>query len=211
MANKNKKPLIALLLIAVLGVVGVTFAYYTTTDTFENTFNTGTYKTEVVENFTSPSNWAPGTVTNKTISVTNKGDVDVAVRVSFEENWTDSFGTDLPLADTDGNKAAIIHFTDLDSENSSWTKSTENGVDYYYYRIKLAPNESSTSLIESVEYNKAVEINSLNTCTDNEAGVKSCSAQLLGYSGATYTLNVKIETVQYDQYKNAWNTSVTIY
>ena len=50
MKNKNKKPLIyLLLLIGSLCVVGATIAYYTSSDTFSNEFNTSTYEIETQE------------------------------------------------------------------------------------------------------------------------------------------------------------------
>ena len=47
--TRSKKPLIALLVVAIVGIIGGTFAYFTSTDTFANVFQTSTYKTEVVE------------------------------------------------------------------------------------------------------------------------------------------------------------------
>ena len=142
---KNKKSLFALLLVAIIGVVGTTFAYFTSTDTFSNVFGTKPYKMEVVETFESPSNWTPGTTTEKKIIATNKGEVEAAVRVSYTEEWKDSTGAALAL--TDGtNRAAIINFSD--DLSTKWIKSTENGVDYYYYKTKLAKDASTTSLIK---------------------------------------------------------------
>lgn len=90
MDKKNKKPLVALLLVAILGIVGATFAYFTSTDTFANVFKTKPYIMEVTETFESPENWTPGTTTNKAITATNKGDVEAAVRISYTEEWKDA-------------------------------------------------------------------------------------------------------------------------
>lgn len=207
MKKKNKKPLIALLLVAVLGVVGVTFAYFSTENIFENTFKTGAYKTEAEETFTSPSNWTPGTVTEKKIKVTNKGDVDVAVRISFEEKWTAADGTELPLTDADDNRAAEIYL-----DNLHWQKYNESSGEHYYYDAKLKPTESLIEdLVILIAFNENVAINPITNCTTSEDGTtKTCTSTLSGYAGATYTLNVKVETAQFDQYKNVWNTSVNI-
>ena len=64
----NKKALIALALVALVGVVGGTFAYFTSNATFTNEFTTGTYSTSVTEEFVSPDNWTPGTTTTKKIT-----------------------------------------------------------------------------------------------------------------------------------------------
>lgn len=206
---KNKKSLVALLLVAVLGVVGVTIAYFTSTDTFANVFGTKPYSMEVVETFESPNDWVPGTTTNKTVVATNKGDVEAAVRVSYTESWVDANGDSLALKDGSNNSAAIINFaSDL---STKWTKSTEGGKDYYYYKTKLAKNASTTSLIESVTFNPNVTISTTDNCVTNAtAHTKTCTTTTSGYAGGTYTLTITVETVQYDQYKTAWGTSVTI-
>lgn len=205
----NKKPLVALLLIAIIGVVGGTFAYFTSTDTFTNLFATKPYIMEVVETFTSPDNWTPGTTTPKTVVATNKGDVDAAVRVSLSEGWVDSNGSTLSLTDSANRSAAIINFaSDL---STAWTKITENGTDYYYYNTKLSKGESSSSLIDSVTFNPKVTIASTNECdTTTVAGKQTCTTTTSGYAGGKYTLTITVETVQYDQYKTAWNTTADI-
>lgn len=203
---KSKKSLVALLLVAVLGVVGVTIAYFTSTDTFENVFGTKPYSMEVVETFESPNDWTPGTTTNKTVIATNKGDVEAAVRVSYTESWVAADGTtSLPLKDGNNNSAAIINFaSDL---NTKWTKEGN----YYYYKTKLAKNASTSSLIESVTFNPAITISTTNNCVENAtAHTKTCTTTTSGYAGGTYTLTITVETVQYDQYQAAWNTQVAI-
>ncbi len=220
---KNKKSLVALVLVAVLGIVGATMAYFTSTDTFENVFGTKSYSMEVVETFESPDDWVPGTTTSKTVVATNKGDVEAAVRVSYTEKWEDAGGASLPLKDGSNNVAAIINFaSDL---NTKWTKSTEGGKDYYYYKTKLAKNASTSSLIESVTFNPNVSIGTSDTCTytltDNTTTTTkptdmttvtsvTCRTTTNGYAGGTYTLTITVETVQFDQYKTAWGTNVTI-
>lgn len=205
--KRNKKPLMALLAVAVLGIVGGTFAFFTSSDTFSNIFSTKPYSVEVVETFESPTNWTPGTTTAKTIVATNKGDVDTAVRISYTESWKDASNNVLPLVDGSNNRAAIINFaSDLAAK---WTKVTEGGKEYYYYKTKLAKNQSSSSLIESVTFNPEVTIDVTNSCTTS-GNTKTCTTQTSGYAGGTYTLTITVETVQFDQYKDAWGTSVTI-
>ncbi len=216
----NKKPILFGLLMVLVGVaIGGSFAYFTSSDTFTNEFKTKPYVMEVTETFQSPDDWTPGTTTNKTIIATNKGDVEAAVRIKLTESWKDANNQSLSLTDASNNSAAIINFaSDL---NTKWTKSG----DYYYYKTKLAKNQSTSTLINSVTFNPAVAISSTDNCvytlTDNTttttkpsnmSTVKSvtCTTTTGGYAGGTYTLEVKVETVQYDQYQTAWNTNVVI-
>ena len=208
----NKKSLVALVLVTILGIVGVTIAYFTSTNTFENVFGTKPYSMEVVETFESPDDWTPGTTTNKTIIATNKGDVDAAVRVSYTESWVDANGNPLSLTDNatpTPNRAAIINFAS--DYGTKWTKSTEGGKDSYYYKTKLTKNASTSSLIESVTFNPAVTISTTDNCVNNSTThTKTCTTTTSGYAGGTYTLTVTVETVQYDQYQTVWGTSVVI-
>ena len=205
---KNKKTIILLLLIAIVGVVGLTLAYFANTASVENTFNTKQYGTTVTEVFESPDNWTPGTTTDKTLTVTNSGQVDEAVRVSYTESWTSKKGDDLSLTQGD-NRAAVINWANV----SDWTTVTENGVEYRYYNYKLAPGETTSTLLNSVTFNSAIT-NDANcvTTTDETTHTKTitCNSTGDGYDGATYKLTFTVETVQYDKYVDAWNTNINI-
>ena len=157
--NKKNKSLLIILLVLCIGLVGLTIAYFSNSTSIENEFSTNPYGTTIEEIFTSPDNWLPGTTTDKTITVTNSGLVDEAVRISYAEKWVAKDGTILSgLIDSNGNltnntenseHAAIINFSD----NDDWTYS--NG--YYYYNFRLAPNETTSSLIDSVTFNSKVK------------------------------------------------------
>ena len=218
--KKNKKPIIALLVVAIVGVIGITFAFFSDKINVNNIFKTKPYGTTVTEVFESPDNWLPGTTSEKVVKVKNSGEVDEAVRISFTEEWKSANGTILSgWVDKDGNvsqhlsneetdeRAAIINF----ANQADWKISTENGTNYYYYRYKVAKNEETSSFIKSVTFNSSV--NSDSNCNEKEEnGTKTvtCTSTKKGYDGATYTLSIKIETVQYDKYKEAWNTNVNI-
>lgn len=202
--KKNNKPIIAIVVALVVGLVGGTIAYFTSEETLSNQFKTKPYSTEITETFVSPDNWVPGTTTEKTVVAKNTGDVDVAVRVSFEEEWKDSSNSPLELT-TNGVTAAIINYADdLDSK---WTKEGN----YYYYNSKLTKNQSTTSFIQSVTFNEDVTLIGGENCQSNaEANVLTCTTQAGGYAGGTYTLIIKVETVQFDAYQDVWNTNVSI-
>ncbi len=62
--NKSKKmPVMAIALVALVGIIGGTFAYFTSEAVFPNVFQTKTYQTEMTEKFIAPDNWTPGTQT----------------------------------------------------------------------------------------------------------------------------------------------------
>ncbi|MCI9105140.1 MAG: hypothetical protein HFG57_04140 [Lachnospiraceae bacterium] len=85
----SKKKLMALAGLAVVTAVGGSLAYFNQTLTAENIFDTGTYNTELVEEF-KPSegeNWEPGATVNKDVTFKNTGTLPVVVRVKFQEKW----------------------------------------------------------------------------------------------------------------------------
>ena len=201
---KNKKPIVFIvLLVSVFLIIGGTIAYYTSSDTFNNEFNTGTYGVEAKEDFVSPDNWTPGTTTPKTVIATNKGSTPIAVRIKLTPSWEDANGDPLPLTDGNDNEAAIINFSN--NYNKKWVY--QDG--YYYYKRALNENQSTTSLLKSVTFNPDFDINNINNC-ETVNGVTTCTTEYTDYSGGKYTLQVEIETAQYDKYEEIWGTTVEI-
>lgn len=198
--NKNKKTKLLIVGgISLFTVLGGTLAYFTTSSTIKNVFNTAKYETQIVEDFVSPEDWTPGTTTSKTIKVTNNGSIDMALRASYEEKWINANGEELSLTDADNNVASIINF------NDSW-KLDDDG--YYYYGskeslTKLTPNSTSTSFISGVTFNEKIKA-SLNTTVSQDGQTITFTSTGNGYDNATYTLTVRIDTIQYDQAHNVW-------
>ena len=215
---KNRKSIIALLIVAIVGIVGLTFAYFSNSSTVENEFNTLEYGTRYTEEFVSPDNWLPGDTTPKTIIATNTGETDEAVRIHVSEAWaTNNNGTLNGWIHTDGTKSTHTTESELANDErvailnlantSDWTKVG----DYYYYNYKLTPGESTTSFLESVTFNSKTKLN--DTCTSTISnGVKTieCNSSGSDYDNATYTLTLTVETVQYNKYAQAWNTGNTV-
>ena len=171
-----------------LGIVGFTIAYFTSSTDFENEFQTGLYQTEATETFTSPENWMPGDTTPKTLTITNTGNVDVEARVCISEKWTSSNGDTLPN-EVDGERIAILNLTNT----SDWTKQGN----CYTYNEVLEPNDTTSSFIESVTFNPKAEADTeCTTTTQNGSTTKTCTSTGNGYDNANYRLTFKIQTVQ---------------
>lgn len=197
--KKNKRKFLIVTGISALTILGGTLAYFTTSDTIQNVFKTALYQHQIVEKFESPSDWTPGTTTDKTIKITNTGSINMAVRASYTEKWITSNGAELPLKDIDNNVAAIINF------NEGWTKSSDG---HYYYgskdnMTKLAPGETTNSFISGVTFNNNVKA-SLSQSISADGHTITYTSSGNGYDNATYKLTVRIDTIQYDQAKNIW-------
>ncbi len=186
MKKRSLKPLLFIILSLLVIGVGGTIAYYSSSAIFDNKFKTLPYSMQYTEQFESPSDWIPGTTTDKKVYINNLSEVPVVGRVSYEAFWNDKDGNTLPLILSDGSDVAIINFTETD-------KWFNVGNYYYYYKVIGANESSENSFIESVTFNENV-VNSKNCTTNNNIYI--CEATGASYDGATYTLNVKIETIQ---------------
>jgi hypothetical protein len=196
--NNKKKVLLVLLGISIVTVLGSTIAYFTTTTDIANLFKTALYQAEVKEEFISPENWTPGQTTSKNVNVTNTGSIPMSLRASYTEKWISKSGKELSLKDSNGNVVSIINF------NSDWNKDSDG---FYYYgtkdnMTKLDPNETSTSFISGVTFNSNV-ISSLKETKSADGKTISYTSNGDGYDDATYTLTIKIDTIDYSQ-KSIW-------
>ena len=197
--NKNKKKLLVVGALGMLTVLGGTLAYFTTTTNIVNKFKTGLYQNKIVEEFVSPTNWTPGTVTEKTVKVTNNGDIPMAVRASITEKWVSASGKELSLKDSNNNVASIIEF------GEEWTKDNDG---FYYYGTKenktvLDATAETTSFIKSVKFNENIKA-TLKESISSDGKTVTYTSSGDGYDNATYTLTVRIDTVEYDAARNLW-------
>lgn len=215
---KNKKSIIVII-IGLVFVIGFTFAYFTFATDIDNKFNSSYYKTSVNEIYQGPSSWAPGDTFERNVVAVNEGDVDVAVRVSFENRWILSNSnhvsqSDMSLRIYDAERnyyympntyndvdLAIVNFSD----SSNWVKEG----DYYYYKKKLSTDEETDTFISSITYNEEANAGYNSSC-DGYDSEHSCTNILYSYQDTYYALLFKAEFVQYDVYRDVWGTNVEI-
>ena len=217
MKVKNKKTILTVVLILFL-VIGVTIAYFTSSASFENVFNTGTYKVVTTEVFESPDNWKPGQSTTANMMVSNEGTVDVAVRAKITESFVDKSGNTISgLATELSNGNPVV----LKQQDSGWVKVG----DYYYYTEKLTTtNKDTSNLISVVTFNKeAGDTKNCTTdnngnitcqqCTTNADGTTTCT-NTSGYASTSandtvnYKITVEFEMLQYSAHKTEWSSDL---
>ena len=152
----NKKKLSALLVAGTLtaGVVGGTFAWFTSKDTVTNQFATGGTNDDdsnagidIWEKFKEPTNVVPGTTTDKLVQVKNTSTYDQFIRVKITPKWEDE-----ELNTTEGLSYLGLNFVEgsLGYEQGQWLKDG----DYYYYIGKVAGGKFTNTLLESVTLSK---------------------------------------------------------
>lgn len=197
--NKRKKKFLIVAVLSLFTILGGTLAYFTTSTNITNKFKAALYQNEIIEVFESPSNWTPGTVTEKIVKVTNTGSIDMAVRAKYSEKWISANGKELNLKDNEGNVAAIISFAD------DWTKDSDG---FYYYGSKdkmtiLEPEKTTSSFINSVTFNENIKATLKENISEDGQTVTYTSTGD-GYDNAQYILTIRLDTIQYDQSKNIW-------
>ena len=198
--SKNKKKLLVVGALGMLTVLGGTLAYFTTTKSFVNTIKTGVYQTKIFQEFVSPSNWKPGDVAEKTIKVTNIGSIPMAVRASIKEKWIAADGSELVGIINNDERAAVLEF------GEGWTLGNDG---HYYYGTKdnktvLDAGEETTSFIKSIKFNENTTTY-LNEITSEDGKTITFTSNGGGFDDATYTLTVRLDTVQYDAARNLWD------
>lgn len=193
----KKKYLIIIFIFAIILII-FTIAYFSNSSFTENVFNSKKYSTMISEAFISPSNWKPGGTVDKTFYVANTGEVDIAVRLNFSEEWIDK--DENSLSNTQNNEnIAILNFPN----NSNWIKDG----DYYYYKYALKKNNSTSTFLESVTFNEDIEY-FINCNNINNKNV--CKYSIGDYENSTYKLTFNVQTIQFNMYNDVWNTTVEI-
>ena len=196
---KNKKTMIAIIVSLFVVVVGTTYALFFSNTSIANLFSIGNYNVVTTETFTSPASWQPGQEIPKSITATNKGDIQAAFRVKYTEKWEDASGND--ITSSVPNNTVTVNLINTDQ----WTYNSTDG--YYYYNYILKPNRTSSSLISGFTLNQDL---ASNVSCNTSGNTYNCSSDLSGYAGAQYTITFTKETVVYSKYQTYWHTNQSI-
>ena len=195
---KKKKNLFIIAFLCFITLVGVTIAFFQSSATLENKFESAKYEMITEEEFIPPTNWLPGQTTPKTVITTNEGSIAAMVRVKLEESWTSANNNSLDLT-YNNEPIAIINF----DNTNDWVY--KDG--YYYYLDELDPGEGTSSLISGVTFNPNTP-SDVSCITVNN--VSTCESTGNGYDYATYKLKIITETVQANKYREIWGSGVPV-
>lgn len=148
-----------------VGVIGGTLAWFTSQDSVKNPFNTASSNGEngkgikIVEEFIEPKNMLPGDEVNKDVQVKNTATYDQFIRVKLTPTFVDPTNGDrkqITQREVDGKKCELdtskikLNFKNLDEHKGNETWFKMEGDNYYYYIGKVAPNELTKMLLDSV-------------------------------------------------------------
>jgi alternate signal-mediated exported protein, CPF_0494 family len=83
----NRKMKLILAGLAIIALVGLTWAFFNTQSEIDNNLHTKEYGAETIEKFKPDQELEPGTEITKEVGVKNTGDYDLVVRIRLEEVW----------------------------------------------------------------------------------------------------------------------------
>ncbi|WP_025162179.1 BsaA family SipW-dependent biofilm matrix protein [Paraclostridium bifermentans] len=186
-----------------VGVIGGTLAWFTSQDKMTNTFNTASNSDnngsgiKIIEEFKKPENMLPGDNVNKDVQVSNITTYDQFIRVKltpkFVEVTKDDSGNEVrkEIKEVNGTKLYTSKI-ELNIVKKNVNESKDRGTwfagsdGYYYYMGKVAPDQFTNTLLDSVTL-------------ANDAGNE--------YRGLGFDVDVEAESIQAknDAYKD-WIT-----
>lgn len=162
---REKRVLVASLLVAAVMVGGSTFAWFTSKDEVTNRLSASAqYDVSIAEDFQPPEDWVPGQQINKDVSAVNTGNVDAFVRMWLEgemnliKKAADAASTAIPADDS---VTTITAYTDVDEGDDLYALGfrKQNGGNYYRYlstdKIKN-PNDKDDTQSEDANNHPAI-------------------------------------------------------
>jgi alternate signal-mediated exported protein len=153
--SKQKRVLIASILLAGVITIGGTFAWFTSVDEVTNKLTaTSNYGVTIPEEFTPPQNWVPGQKVDKKVGLTNTGNVDAYARISlsnFIDITTKTTGVNLIQAPTKNQTMGTLRtYDDInkvtvkdDKVGSTDLKHFDNAIELYTDRNDSTANDST--------------------------------------------------------------------
>lgn len=161
----SKKKIIGLCIAGVLvvGSIGGSLAWFTSSDSITNPFSTASTDNpsnpnsgiKINEKFNKEEadNTLPGDNVTKQVNVSNKATYDQLIRVKIKKVWKDAKGEEKSDLDT---KNIILNFENnlTDSNKPEEGKWIEGSDGYYYYNGIVNPDGQTANLLESVTLSK---------------------------------------------------------
>lgn len=169
---RNKKILLLVIGIIALLAVECAFAFFQSSDSIDNHFQTAEAKVYMDETFASGDTWVPGEEKQKEVRFGNEGTMASVLRVKFTPVLTRKDGT----ADEEAAQKFTLNFSDDFQQN--WEKKG----DWYYYTKVLSPSQVSEVTLKSVTVSDQIG--------NDEHGI------VPDYSNATYEVKVEGELLQ---------------
>lgn len=199
---KQKKILVASILLAATITAGSTFAWFTSKDEVTNRLSASAeYGVAIAESFQPPENWVPGQEINKDASAVNTGNVDAFVRMwltgsmrLLQQNKDSSTPITKAQFSSSGFTAPTTPVTDVNLLNANLTYQDTDGN--YYRTLDKTQTQNPNSSISTNNSGYAGNENLNNATTGPYSEVQAMQSGILAYapSGAKYSYVLDEET-----------------
>lgn len=158
MSIDKKKIVGALAAVLLLGATaGGAYSYFTDAEKTVNSVTIGSNEIEITEDFPTPTPPAVGENEYvKKVSVTNTGEVDCFVRVFAEFEDADVRAVGEYSKDNGATYLSEADFRAALPENWEYRNDAKFGP-YYYYKLPIAPGESTSNLFTNLKVTFATE------------------------------------------------------
>ena len=167
---KCKMNIVFIFLMLLLGVVGVTYAYFTESESFENDFVIADFNVVIEENFEQGFDVEWDTIyIPKEVFITNKKNTPAIVRVSYNQNVLG----DVDIGENVENKYLISNEYMNNCFEYGWTEEFDNYFRYqdgWFYYLKVLPANTSIQIMSGITLNDfATEVDHYNLDFNIEA------------------------------------------
>jgi len=223
---KEKRVLIASLVVAAIMIGGSTFAWFTSKDEVTNRLSaSAAYDVSIAEDFTPPENWVPGQTVDKNVGVVNTGNTDAFVRTWVEgemnllsqvqdtAKWNTT-NNDFYVGTTRIPGSAATDVKDDDLIALGLTKTfTDNGETYYLKTLSVEEQDNPTNIANSQD---SAKVNGTDATDTSYSEVKTVQAGgYLAYTTGTkysFTPNqeITVKTSDGNEYKVAKGVKVIV-
>lgn len=151
LSKKGKKIILSLFIILFVGVIGISYAFYSSFKEVENIFKTAAYDVAIEEEFYD--DWG-----TKKVSIVNKdaNSTPVIIRINYDEIWSKNIdGTVVNLSNIVKTETETLRAVTLKTPSDFEANFIDGKDGWYYYTKVLKPNQS-VMLLESVALNEDV-------------------------------------------------------
>ena len=148
---KNKKSVVASIVLSGALVVVGTLAYFTQTHTVDNKLKTKGFGSDIVEKFT-PKEFNPGATVTKEVRVDNTGDYALVARAKWEESWTRNGEEFKAVAYPDTNNESVV------DKNGMSDKLVDGNDGWAYYNEMIGVNGHTENFLTSITLKNSADV-----------------------------------------------------
>ena len=148
---KNKKSVVASIVLSGALVVVGTLAYFTQTHTVDNKLKTKGFGSDIVEKFT-PKEFNPGATVTKEVRVDNTGDYALVARAKWEESWTRNGEEFKAVAYPDTNNESVV---DKNGMSDKWVDGNDG---WAYYNEMIGVNGHTENFLTSITLKNSADV-----------------------------------------------------